>query len=877
MRAYSDAARQLVELEAARLPDLSGVIVLVPHFHGVGGFLRALRAHVDVPVFLPPRLTTLPALAASVASATPMQPASHRLSLLHDLLSRFDWLAEEALWPLASELLELVESLDAALLSPPPDFDAFEAQLQVLGRRFRNRPMSREAELVYRVWRALHLGPPGAIRDYAARLGTWSREADQPLYILGEQHFTRLETRFLAQRAVRQLPMQPYAPERLALARAAWLSDSTEHHARARALEWAAMHPVSALAGRVEMHGAVSLEDEARFVAGRVRRWVAEGHESIGLVALDRVTARRLRALLERDAILIRDETGWTFSTAQVSHVLDRFFALIEDDCYFRDLLDLLKSPFVFANTDPEALRDVLPEFERAIHRRSQARGLPAFQGLARELGLAGLEGPLAALGAALAEIPRGRRLGLAAWLDALLRAMDCLGAISAWRGDIAGVQLLGLLQGLRGELERDEARYDFAQWRAWLDLQLDRATFIDQDIDSPIRLTHLEAARGRDFDAVVILGADATRLPDRAVGGPLGEAARLELGLPGLAEAQERLRATLLDVLGNVDQVLFTWQHQVRGEVNPPCPWLESLATFHRVAYGHDLSVTPALASCDALPTSTSVASPPAPNLDVLPRVVTASAWQTLIDCPYRFFIRHGLGLGEADEVAEELEKRHYGELLHLILRRFHERFPSLAEATRDDLAKALATIGDEVFAQAGFGGFLARAWRERWRRHQDAYLDWALARAAAGCAWRAAETEFERVLPLGHGELTLKGRIDRLDDTPDGPAVLDYKAQSGQSLRDRMRNPGESVQLAFYMLLTEARHAGFVGLDDERVTTLELKAADGHAESEANRLRTVFDALAAGARLPANGATTTCRGCEVRGLCRKDHWPDV
>jgi len=59
-------------------------------------------------------------------------------------------------------------------------------------------------------------------------------------------------------------------------------------------------------------------------------------------------------------------------------------------------------------------------------------------------------------------------------------------------------------------------------------------------------------------------------------------------------------------------------------------------------------------------------------------------------------------------------------------------------------------------------------------------AYLDWQLENEQAGWRYHAAEKSFEMAVD---GELTLRGRIDRIDRRVDDPAqlcVLDYKTQT-------------------------------------------------------------------------------------------------
>ncbi|MBK6744674.1 MAG: PD-(D/E)XK nuclease family protein [Hydrogenophilales bacterium] len=802
MHPFAAAARLFAEQEMDRLPDLSGAVVLVPHHHVVGPFLSALRSAVDLPVFLPPRLLTLPALAAEHPGDAGAQTPSERLSALFGLLRGFDWIAEEARWPMAFELLELIDEMDSALLSPPEAFADFEAHIRALSRRLRSTPLTREAELVFQVWRAFQQGPASPMRDYAQRLSLSAKARHVSLYTLGLHGLSRLEARFLGQCALhcplRELPVALPHRQRVEFFQHVWPNDPGAIELRGRAEDCARVIPISPLAGKVMLHGADNLEAEAGYVARHIRAWLAQGMRRIGVIALDRLAARRLRAVLERDNILMQDETGWTFSTTVVSHVLDRFFALLEDDFYYRDLLDLLKSHYLFADADTPRRYIELPEFERALNRENLTRGLAGFQRLARREGLEHIAGQLSRLAEATGTMAPARPRPLAEWLKTLLAALETLGVLAAWERDSAGVQLLSLLRRLSHELARDTPRHSFEQWRTWLDQQLDRATFQERDIDSPIRLTHLNAARLRDFEAVVVLGADAAHLPAVARTGPLSEAVRVELGLPGQRQARELARSALVDVLGQADTVVFTWQRQMDGSPNSPSPWLETLEVFHRLAYGDSLHDTAAdLAATSARDARLAPTVCPSANLDTLPERLSASGWQTLVDCPYRFFARYGLRLGEADEAVEAMEKRQYGDLLHRLLARFHTAHPVLSETPQTRLRDALTEYSDTVFAEAGIGDYLVRAWRQRWEKHLDIYLEWALAREARGFLWQQSEATFNLPLALDSGRtITLHGRLDRLDAGPNGAAVVDYKAQTLATLRAKVKLPGEDVR---------------------------------------------------------------------------------
>jgi ATP-dependent helicase/nuclease subunit B len=869
---FQAAAAALLSDHRHRLPDLSGITVLVPHHHVRAPFIAALRAELGGSVFRPPCLLTLPALASSQRDSEAHAPDSLRLSSLYGFLSRIDWLDEATLWPQAQAMHELLLELDDALLVPPDEYAGFAAQVEQAARRKLAAPLDQEARMVFEVWRAFQQSGEGGRKSYARQLAGWLTTASGPVYSLGLHGLSRLEQHFLercrATAGLQDLPVRVSCPVRQTMLRMAWQPGTDTLPERAIRLREAA--PASPLLGDLSILAADSMEAEAQGVAARIRLWLADGQRDIAVIALDRLAARRLRAVLERDAILLQDETGWTFSTASVSHVLDRWFALLQDDFYHRDLLDLLKSPFVFCDIPADRKLDAIGALERVIARRDAVSGLQQFISMAD-----GEAAPmLARLARAANRFRDVRRQTLSGWLEILFAALDDLGARAAIEADQAGRQLMDLLRRLQRELASDQARFSLSRWRGWLNLQLDQATFQETGIDSPIRLTHLAAARLRDFEAVVVLGADAGHLPPTAKPGVFNDALRQQLGLPGQRQRQEETQDALIDILSRADRVLFSWQAWRGKEPNSPGPWLRLLEALHRLAYGSSLQEAPVVANA-AVPMARPLEAALFPPLSKLPERLSASAWQKLVSCPYRYFAHYDLGLGEAEEVAEEMEKADYGELVHAILNRFHAGHPVLAATPRERLLADLLVLGQEVFQAREAVYYLARGWRMRWEKHVPGYIDWSLAREAAGWRWQAAEREYNQLLELADGrQVMLYGRLDRMDEGPEGQAVVDYKTQSLQKLRSKLKTPGEDVQLPFYGLLTGAAQASLVSLDDDKVASVELEQPLSEAaEDEAARIRETMDAMHGGAPLPANGAPETCAWCEMQGLCRKEH----
>jgi ATP-dependent helicase/nuclease subunit B len=428
---------------------------------------------------------------------------------------------------------------------------------------------------------------------------------------------------------------------------------------------------------------------------------------------------------------------------------------------------------------------------------------------------------------------------------------------------------------------------YSFAEWRRWLAQQLDLNTFRDTGVESPVLFTHLAATRWRQFDAVLLLGSDAAHLPAPANAGQwFNDAVRASLGLPLASAQQAQVRDDLLALLAINDNVLASWQASKNGEPNLLSPHLEMLRALHLLAYRDDLAASDlGELLAQARVQGEAFALPPAGEMprpavqpELLPQRVSPSGYNSLVACPYQFYARHMLRLNELDEVREELDKRDYGTWVHAALQRFHDEFKSLLEHEREVVEAALRRISAEVFAGALAHDYLAQAWLLRWQAQIPAYIDWQLANERAGWRYSGAETEFE----IGVMEsLTLRGRIDRIDyqsEDMEALRVLDYKTQAVAPLRNKLKEPGEDVQLACYAHDLHASEAAFVALDGGKVDAVTPPHDIAElARLNIERLKRVFERMHQGAALPAHGAESVCGYCEMRGLCRQGQWEET
>jgi ATP-dependent helicase/nuclease subunit B len=642
--------------------------------------------------------------------------------------------------------------------------------------------------------------------------------------------------------------------------------------------------PEARLSGRLQLFGAHGLEQEAQAADVQIRRWLLEGKRSIAVVVQDRLVARRARALLERAGVMVRDETGWMMATLSVSTALMRWLEVVQGDFYYQDVLDLLKSPFLFADAPPAERKQAAYLFEQLVRKHGTVAQLESYIELA-EREQRELVQPLVRLRQAMQALPK-KSVPLAEWLGALGDSLQILGVSQGWAQDAAGQQLLGSLGQWADELGDDNTRCSFGEWRRWLAQQLDLNTFRDLGVESPVMFTHLAATRWRQFDAVLLLGSDAAHLPAPANAGQwFNDAVRASLGLPLAGAQQTQVRDDLLALLAINETVLASWQASRNGEPNLLSPHLEMLRALHLLAYRDDLAANElGDLLAQARVEGEAFALPPAGEMprpsvqpEMVPQRVSPSGYNSLVACPYQFFARHTLRLNELDEVREELDKRDYGTWVHAALQRFHDEYKVVKEHERETAEAGLRRISAEVFAEALAHDYLAQAWLLRWQAQIPAYIDWQLANERAGWRYSGAEQPFETGVMEN---LILRGRIDRIDyqsEDMEALRVLDYKTQALVPLRNKLKEAGEDVQLACYAYDLHAGEAAFVALDGGKVDAVTPPQDIAElAQLNIERLRSVFERMHQGAALPANGAEAVCGYCEMRGLCRHGTWND-
>jgi ATP-dependent helicase/nuclease subunit B len=266
------------------------------------------------------------------------------------------------------------------------------------------------------------------------------------------------------------------------------------------------------------------------------------------------------------------------------------------------------------------------------------------------------------------------------------------------------------------------------------------------------------------------------------------------------------------------------------------------------------------------------------------MPRTVSASSYQRLVDCPYQFYATDILGLSVEDSVSAMVEKSDYGQRIHLILAAFHSNVAALPgpfaqdvnEANRNAALAFLKQLSDAVFSRDIEDNIWHLGWLRFWEAHLAAYIDWQCQRQKQ---WHVVATESMRKRDDVIDGVALKGQLDRIDSNHSQVAIVDYK--TGRTPRQLDVDTGEAVQLPFYAALINepVSSATYLAFGSGKVQASPcLEGEELHMLSDLMRERLVvlLAQIKRKTPLPAWGDETTCSYCAMAGVCRRQSWTE-
>lgn len=297
-------------------------------------------------------------------------------------------------------------------------------------------------------------------------------------------------------------------------------------------------------------------------------------------------------------------------------------------------------------------------------------------------------------------------------------------------------------------------------------------------------------------------------------------------------------------------------------------------------------------------------------PNAPSRERPASATALETWAACPFRYFLGNVLRVAETERPEDvlTLSPRDRGSLIHAALEQFIRRAAprrSPDEPWSDDERALLLKIGRRLCDEAEEQGITGKPLL--WRMERERILRDLLGFLAADEEMRREEGVVPREVEMGFGmpgsagpalvvalargrEVALRGKIDRVDSTPDGTraAVFDYKSGSAgyySGLRKDPVNGGRVLQLPIYALAAReclgfgeaAAYYWFVG-EEAGYRRIGYTVDDKALERFREAAGVIIDGIDSGV-FPANpgkpsgeGGHANCRICPYDRICPID-----
>ena len=658
----------------------------------------------------------------------------------------------------------------------------------------------------------------------------------------------------------------------------------------------------------IKFYDAQSAEQETQAVDLKVRISLLEGKRNIAVVTENRKLARRLRALLERADVTIQDTAGWALATTSAATVLERWLECIEQDFSYQSFLDLLKSPFFCNQECYESHLDLIYRFEQDIilhenisndlQRYKQAiENRKARLNISSDSVTEKLLLLLNTIDSASTELVRlyqqEETCNSNIWVSTFNHSIEKLGIYEQLGNDIAGTRIQQELDSLTHAHSSAQPEMNWQDFRTWLGSSLEREQFKPHDQNAVVKVMNMQQAQYCQFDTLIIAGANMLSLPGSASQHPFfNQSVRQALQLKNWHETKGDGFYQFQQLLFASDDILITWQAEKNGEWMQVSPWVSSLQDFSLHAFQSSLKdkhldalikqTNPVTDRSEALLQNIDTAAQAKPILhdELIPNTYSASRHQRLIDCPYKFFASDALRLKPLEEITQELMKSEYGEKVHLILQAFHQQcvnlpapFPEiLTKHNRPQALLHIENLSRIVFNEHSEDSIQQRGWLDRWLQTASAYINWQIKRQEE---WNIYQLE-EHTEQTISDDITLVGRLDRIDKQTDQHSIIDYK--TGTTAKQQDIDLAENIQLTSYAMLMENIHSTlYLKLDKGEVKQagiIESEQLEKLKQDCLQRLETSISEIKSGNPLTSWGDEKSCSYCDMSGLCRKQTW---
>lgn len=933
------ASKDIVGAHKSHGADLNNATIWCEshaYAHALRKSLLAAARDIQTPSILLPTIITLRDwLWQRYPANLPLINEANKQLLLMEAIRQFPTLFNtNNAWPVTKELVGLFNECTLAQVPLDAGVDKI---CDILTHGYASpfadlHNISRESEIIYQLWQAYnqqikarHWIDP--VQHYCDCLRQPSNfETGQSFYVVGKHRFTTLEENFYANINSAhpltiyypEVPAQQYAANHHPHAKFCDQNQTQGNTSNERALALNIVFDNSThtferisttkdsfiknpYSSWLNIFTANSIENHVNAICLQTKKWLLEQHFPIGIVSSDRLLTRRIRAVLEDAGIAANDMGGWALSTTSAATAIEILLDAIETNFSKDHLFDLLSNPFLADNYQDSSYTD------QANHTRHQLKKNRAVMrgGISPYIAFVSAQNNAADASTELLKVLKDIQANSKALLSCsyenevelnyfstqLQHLLEQLAIISSLHNDDAGKQILSTLEASLRAIQGNNIKLSWGECRQWLRDLFEHNYFVPNQVDPRVTLCGFDHLDHSKFTSVIVAGVEQTRLHNTAGNRTFfNEKVRKELGLQTTSETEAVNYIRFRQLLEQSEHVLLSAETENRGEPQEISAWVKMIELFSQEAFDESLE-TPVLGyllkeqhqlknlNCDSAISASNRPQPATPE-KFIPATISATQYQSLIDCPYQYFAKYILDIKSID-LNDDLDASEFGRLVHQCLHDFHfdqsdiarYRDIDFALDARDTLISKLTEISTETFMRTSFPDAIKQGWLQRWLSNIASYIDWAIARSEI---WQPQQGEVVLGETLCAG-IDLKGQIDRLDTNSDGLALIDFK--TGIIPTEKSVIQGETVQLPFYTLLSnDIVQAEYLELGNQNgvKTKVSLNAQD-LAELKANhqaRLLQLVNDLKHNAPLAALGNERVCKYCDYQGFCRKAHW---
>lgn len=322
----------------------------------------------------------------------------------------------------------------------------------------------------------------------------------------------------------------------------------------------------------------------------------------------------------------------------------------------------------------------------------------------------------------------------------------------------------------------------------------------------------------------IVILGSlnDGTWPESADPGAWLNRPMRTALGLPAPEEKIGHAAHDFTSLLG-AKTVYLTRAEKIDGVPTVPSRWLMRIVALldgmeMRDAIGMDRSWLGWARARDHIDHHRPALPPaPRPPVGIRPRRMSVSAVEQWIANPYATFASRILRLEPLAPLGKMPDASLKGSIIHDVLATFAKNYPTSLPGTPEDVEHQLIEIARERLAPYLSNPRIRAFWLPRFERFAKWFAESEEERRRDSSGVLAEISGMMIVTPLAD-PFKLTARADRIDVTPAGLVITDYK--TGQAPADTKVLTGQAPQLPLEAAIAIA--GGFTGLNATPVDAL-------------------------------------------------------